>query len=249
MHIMSDKLPVHYCTPRDVAETMGLPIPGGDVSQCEYFSDYSVPTEAQVWRMIESNEDRIDRRIRLSWRENRVKDRLVNIPKYQWDESAWRSAYYLHSGNMVQLHKNILPWDPEKGDKLELRMTSNQWTDITDSVASDFSDKPPVQTWAWFDYPRGRLFVRTGMRTPMTNSIRISYRHGLDEEVPAAISRACCLMTAMGVLDSQYFSIKLGMGGDISGIRDGIRRAYQEEINDIFTSYQVSGSVISMIQR
>lgn len=87
------------------------------------------------------------------------------------------------------------------------------------------------------------------MRTPMANSLRITYRHGLDEEVPAAINRACCLMTAMGVLDSQMFNVKLGMGGDITGIKREIRQAYQEEINDIFTSFQVSGSVVSMIQR
>ena len=239
----------HYCTPQDVAETLGLPVPGGDPSLNMPFSDHSVPTEAQVIKMILSNEDRIDRRIRLSWRENYVKDHLINIPKYQWDENAWRSAYYIHGGNQIQLHKNILPWDPEKGDKLEMRLTSKQWIDITDAVASEITTDEIRSTWAWFDYPKGRLFIRTGMRTPSTNSIRISYRHGLDEPVPYAISRACVLMTAMGVLDNQMFSVKLGMGGDISGIKREIRQAYQEEINDIFTSYQTSGAVVSMIQR
>jgi hypothetical protein len=213
------------------------------------FSDHSVPTETQVIKMILSNEDRIDRRIRTSWRENFVKDRLMNIPRYQWDENAWRSAYYVHGGNFVQLHKNVLPWDPDKGDKLELRLMSKKWIDITDAVASEGVEEDPKSTWAWFDYPKGRLFVRTGLRTPSVNALRISYRHGLDEPVPYAISRACALMTAMGVLDSQMFNVKLGMGGDISGIKREIRQAYQEEINDIFTSYQTSGAVVSMIQR
>lgn len=68
--------------------------------------------------MILAAEDEIDLRTRRTWRENRVKNYITSIGNYQWDENAYRSAYYQRGGYVIQLRKNLLPWDPSKGDRI-----------------------------------------------------------------------------------------------------------------------------------
>lgn len=233
-----------YCTPEDVETCMDLPDPSD--SQGYYrFTDMSHPSYDQVCRFIVSNEDRIDRRTRRSWRVNHVKDYVTDIPQYQWDEVAFRTGYFANGGNVVQLHKDILPWDPSKGDRILLRRPLNAWTEQSDMHRDD----NPLQMDLlgpdnfWFDYPKGRLFLRTRRLQPKYNALCISYRYGYDGPVPEGIRRLCCLLTSIQIMQSQMFSIKLGLGGDISGIKDSLIEGWQTEANELYSSYQRSGSV------
>lgn len=237
-----------YCTPDDVAETMDLPDPNDQLGTFT-FTDTTHPSYRQVCRMICANEDIIDRRIRRSWRENRVKDELVSISTYQWDENSWRTAYYSNGGNFIQLRKNIRPWDPSKGDRLEVRFRNNAWRDATDAVENDQDcdrkDRREMVTY-WFDYPYGKLYIRTRVFQQRYNAIRISYRYGSDEPVPAAINRLACLLTAMQIITMQAFNIKVGLGGDLSNTRDVMIANWQNEADTIYSSFQRSGSVHSL---
>ena len=242
-----------YCTPEDVAETLDLPDPI-DPNGMFQFSNISHPTYSRVQKMILAAEDEIDRRMRRSWRTNRVVNHLVTIPTYQWDESGWRSGYYQNGGYMIQLRKDILPWDPEKGDKMELRNVSLQWRDISEIESEG---KQPVQLNReafWFDYPAGRLFLKTRLLQPRFNALRITYRYGNDldsdgeENVPMAINRLASLIVASNIIAMDTHSIKVGMGGDISGLRDQLLNRWAEEINRIYSSYQRSGSVHSLLR-
>ena len=236
---------IHYCDPEMVAETLDLPDPinPDDVYK---FSNVSHPTYNQVCRMIAKNEDEIDRRLKRSWRAHRVVNQVLDIPRYQHDENSWRSDYYLYNGYTIPLQRDVLPWDPEKGDKLEVRSYSGKWQDVSNL----YSDVGMNSNSFSFDYNGGRLFLRTFWRQPRYNAVRITYRFGGDtEDLPAAIQRLCCLMTAIQILNSQFWVIKVGAGGDIGAVRNSMIRLWQDEINEIYSSYQRPGRVFSMLTR
>lgn len=107
-----------YATPDTVASTLGLSDPSDPMSLLK-FSDESNPTYEFVSDLIMAAEDEIDLRTRRSWRENRVKDYIVSVSGYQADEnSVGRPWYYASGGYEITLRKNLLPWDPTKGDRL-----------------------------------------------------------------------------------------------------------------------------------
>jgi hypothetical protein len=56
-------------------------------------------------------------------------------------------------------------------------------------------------------------------------------------------------MTAIQVLNSQFWVIKVGNGGDIGAVRNSMIRLWQDEINELFSSYQRPGRVFSMLTR
>lgn len=238
-----------YCTPEDVAMTLDLPDPDDNYGYFQ-FTDVSHPSYEQVCRMICSNEDIIDQRLRQSWRVNRVKDYVTTIQQYQWDEAGVRTAYFLNGGYVIPLRRHILEWDPDKGDKLELRSIMSRWYDVSDVLAEGGINThgPGLGDPFWFDYEKGRLFLRLPRLHARYNAMRISYRYGSDQPVPAGISRLCCLLTAMNVINMQSFSIKVGLGGDISGVKDSMLRAWTDEINTIYSSFQRSGTVHGMLR-
>ena len=241
-----------YCTPEDVAETLDLPDPMNPNGTYQ-FSNISHPTYERVQKMILAAEDEIDRRIRRSWRENRVVNHLISIPGYQWDENGWRAEYYHAGGYPIQLRKDILPWDPSKGDKVELRTFSMVWKDISELV-NEGTPAPLHSELFWFDYPAGKMYIKTGIIQPKFNSLRITYRYGCERDqdggdtVPMAINRLASLIVASNIIAMDFHSIKVGMGGDIAGIRDQILNRWADEITRIYSSYQRSGSVHSLLR-
>jgi len=106
-----------YATPDTVAMTLGLSDPK-DPNSAFKFSDASNPTYEFVEDLILSAEDEIDLRTHRSWRENRVVDEITTINSYQWDENAYRGAYFMNGGYEIPLRKNLRAWDPTKGDRL-----------------------------------------------------------------------------------------------------------------------------------
>lgn len=201
--------------------------------------------------MIKSNEDVIDRRLRVSWRENRVRNEVRSINEYWSDADGVRMQYYARGGNYVQLHRDIIEWDPTEGDRLELRVRGNQWMDISkyaDGEGDDPEGSPRGHPMFWVDYRQGRVFIRSWRFQTPYNAVRVSYRWGLvNEDVPASITRLCALMTASQVISMSVFSIKVGQGGDISGVRQDLQRAWQDEMNGIWSSWQRAGSVHSVL--
>lgn len=107
-----------YTSPDSVASTLGLSDPSDPMSLFK-FSDFSNPSYDFVNELILAAEDEIDLRTRRSWRENYVKDYIISISGYQADENSMgRPWYYASGGYEIQLRKNLLPWDPTKGDRI-----------------------------------------------------------------------------------------------------------------------------------
>ena len=240
-----------YTTPELVAETMGLPDPADEYG-FYHFSDTTVPRYDMVKRMIVSTEGEIDRRLNRSWRENRVVDKVCSINTYQWDENAGRVGYGLRGGNYIKVRKDIRPWDPQKGDRLYIRVRDNQWRDVTlKEMDGDIGDSS-VDTEAphaafWVDSTNGRIFLRTSMFQTPYNAAKITYRYGSEEPVPEEIRRLASLMVADKVITMGIFNIKVGTGGDISGIKQELHNMWTEEIGSIMSGWQRCGSVHSLL--
>ena len=185
-----------------------------------------------------------------------------------------RDEYYKAGGNEVVLKRNVLPWDPKPiyvegheddpaymiypGDKLEMRTFGGGWMDISNCE----NDNIAVPNTFTIDYEGGRLLIRTfyGGMTPMYDGIRITYRYGevppegageysVQGQVPDAISTMCALMTAKDILNTQFTLLKVGMGGDIAGIKESMIRNFDAKIAECYTAYRRIGSVHSLITR
>ncbi len=235
-----------YCTPDDVAEALDLPDAYNPQERFQ-FSDMSHPSYEQVLRMIRSNMEVIDRRLKDSWGTHYVKDRIKDINFYEQDEMTWRGMYYQKGGNSVMLTKDLKEWDPSKGDKLEFRnRLSGQWVDVSDMEVDGTLPAGVLSPGFWFDRHAGLLYLRRRVLTPRYSSIRISYRYGRDEPVPADIQRLCCLMTMVQILQTQPFFIKVGQGGDIGNVRDMLIKSWQDEINTIISVRQKTASVVGL---
>ena len=235
-----------YCSVEDVEETLDFPDPSDPLGIFR-FSDVSHPTYARVQKMILSAEDEIDRRTRRSWRINYVKDHVATINTYWHDINGVRMAYFRNGGDYVQLHKDILPWDPEQGDKLEVRTHGNQWIDITERPLK--GDAPGGHTInTWFDYRRGKLYLRTRLYQVKANALRISYRYGSPDPVPAGINRLACLTVASQILAMDMYSVRMGVGGDVAGLKDQTLSRWNEEMGMLYSSFQRTGSVYSVLR-
>lgn len=329
---------VTYCTPEDVADTLDLPDPNDAMGKLK-FTDVSHPTYRHVLWMIKSNEDIIDRRLRKSWRENIVRDKLNSIQTYWHDINGRRSDYYMQGGNYVQLRKDMREWNPfpvqtyviegdhaamqeastpdgkpiyipkvvggegtgeyswvpaydengvrmytssgvpvfvnveelmggtpvedeymramtpvvdetlYEGDKIIIRSSiHNMWRDSS-FVPLGEPYKDGISQEIWFDYPYGKLYIRVpAYNQYKANALKITYRCGSEEPVPAAIKRLCCLLTATQILAMQYYNVKVGIGGDLGNVKNDTINMWQTEMNSIWSSFQRSGSVHSMLR-
>lgn len=250
-----------YCTPDDVADVLGLPDPNDPLGQFR-FSDVSVPSYSYVCKLILGVEDELDRRLGQAWRENRVVDHVTSIKTYEGDRNGWRMEMYRNGGEYIQLHKDALPLDPTKGDRLWFRTLWNAWVDVTDIASSspdaeDYKDLPAsfkLFRW-WMDPEGGRLFLRSNpILTPHVNAVRITYRWGQEKDengenhVPYGINRLASLMVAKKIVVMDVYAVKVGSGGDISGTRQALLREWDAEIGNLMSSYQRSGSVHSLLR-
>lgn len=247
---VEETIETHYCTPDDVARVIRFPDNSENRLGVGRFDETTVPSYEDVCEIILSNEEQIDRYTNRSWRVNRVKDELVSIGKYQFDAiTTGRPDFWARGGNYITLNRDILPWDPQQGDKLEIRYLNNGWVDI-----SQHYDPNPQFTREkfsggnfWIDYEGGTLFLYNHIMQSSINGARISYRYGKEGKVPSDIKRACCLMTADALIQQDPFLIAVGSGGDIAGVKKSLNESYWNEINRILAANRRAGAVISML--
>ena len=236
-----------YCTVEDVEETLDFPSPD-DPMGIFRFSDVSHPSYDRVVKMILAAEDEIDRRTRKTWRVNYVKDHVASIQTYWHDINGVRMGYFQNGGDYVQLHRDVLPWDPEQGDKIEIRTHGNQWIDLSDVSIDGNSPELGPNVNQWIDHEHGKLYLRTRLYQVKANAVRISYRYGSEEPIPPGINRLACLTVASQILSMDMYSIKMGLGGDIAGVKDQVLNRWADEIGRLYSSFQRTGSVHSLLR-
>lgn len=247
-----------YCTPEDVMKAIRM-IDLYDVNMgILQPSDSSLPDYDELCQRITVAEKFIDRYTGQSWKENRIVRQLCDVNTYWHDENAMRSEYWQQGGYFIPLHKDIIEFDPLKGDKLECRTRGNQWIDVSNCFIDGLERNHGIEEGTgpykaqyvaedrfWFDYAGGMLYLRLGFLQPTQNAIRITYRWGAVDEVPPDIKRATALKVGLTLLNEELYLSKIGQGGDIGSSKNDMRKGMQDEINEILYANRSFTSVYS----
>jgi len=222
-----------YCTAEEVYETLGMW--DHKLQRRKGPSDMDVMDVDTINMNILAMEDRIDHETFNTWRAKRVKDKILQLKTYQNDALSFRTTMISEGGNYALLHRNVLPWDPEQGDELWWRTLGGQWANWTDRVQTGYDDTDSYRIW--FDYDKGKMFVNTLYYT-RGSQFRISYRYGNPDGVPWDIRRACCLLAAIQLIQSDWYVTRIGTGGDMGSTLDKRIQNMKDEAHRILALNQ-----------
>lgn len=225
-----------YCTPIDVFEILGML---DDITGEPIIPQYDTyPNYMQLERRIIGFSDEFDARTHDSWRINHVVDHIFDRgSEWKYNNTYLYGSPSSRGGWHTQLMSPILPWNPDKGDKLEMLSfgTNGKYQDISNE-----------EGLFWFDYEAG-IFYYLGADPRIQNLFRITYRWGRDnEQPPYDIQDAVAKMTAIWVMQTDWYRTKIAGGGDLSSKTDTIRM-WREDINQIIYNHLNCGSAISML--
>lgn len=248
-----------YCSPKDVMQALRLVDYGDDFAEGIHEpSDADVVSYDELVFRICCAEEEVDVRTGTSWRENRVVNQVLTVPKYWHDENTLRSDYWYHGGYFLQLEKDVCDWDPWEGDKLEFRTPSGNWVEPPIAFCHPPSGAQP--RWIpeidedgdprfWMDNKAGRMFVRMPWLFNGADKVRITYRYGkVKDSLPAMVARVTALMVAVTYLNDDLFCSKLPNGGDVSGLIQNTSKAYREEIDRVILMLRRVPAVTSLLR-
>ena len=223
-----------YCTPQDVIDLLMVRDPC--TQKVITLSDNSFPTYDWVQKRILVASDGLDASLQDTWGVIQHKDYIMDRGDLWWFTNTFRwNVPYFRGGWQTQLINPILPWDPTKGDKLEMRTSQNQFIDITDEIDKSF----------WFDYEGGQFFwLRPTIND--VNSFRITYRYGRDTTPPYDIQDACMKKVAIEIMQTDWYRARLGGGGDLSSKQETIR-AWKEDIDRTIAKHFNCGTAQSLL--
>ena len=251
-----------YCDPEDVIRAIRMvdyySIDGGLVQP----SDSTLPDYDELCRRIVGAENYIDRMTNRSWKEHRTTTSIQNVSTYWHDINGRRADYWIRGGYYVQLHKNIRPFDPSKGDRIIMRTEGDTWVDVSPQYIGgenglvEYNPEPEGEfrmhkldtARVWFDYIGGKVFLRRGWFTPTKNAIQITYRWGSTEEIPYEIKRATALRVGLTLFNEDLYTTKLGGGGDLGSARGDMKRGMQDEINETIMMHRAFTGVYSTME-
>lgn len=186
---------ITYTSPELVAKQLRMTTSDGSNL---IFTEDTDPPRSIVIEYIRQSETRIDRETRNSWKENYVTNEMHDL--------GFPLAGLPLRDVVVSLHKaNIMEWDPDKGDILEV-LEINSWHPYTNMPLA-------VQggTW-WIDYNIGQLHFNDMWPWFFSgaNKVKVSYRWGqVSDEVPTDIQEAATKMVAIRLLQSEFNKIML----------------------------------------
>ena len=172
---------VTYATVADVADFLRIPI-----------DQTTIPNVAQVEKIINRMEDRIDRRTGHAWRLKTVTNEHHDLPL----------IYNFGRGTQIALqHRRVWPIDACSGDKVEVWSgTSGCYTDLT--ASSNWEEIPEM----------GDIYIRGFLFSVMRyKRVRVTYRYGGENgdtvcniAVPLDIQDATVKLTAIDILNSSF---------------------------------------------
>jgi len=176
---------VTYCTVADVSDFLRVPI-----------TATTTPNKAQVEKIINRQEEVLDRRIGHTFGRNKQISREVHDLPLLYTYG-WGTPLFLK-------HRNCRDMDASEGDKIE----------VWEGAGSTYTDIMGNEQWYDFEPVYGKLFLRGYIFTIIRkHRIRVTYRYG-DATVPLDIGDACIKLTAIDLLNSSFRMDILPTGGD-----------------------------------
>jgi hypothetical protein len=192
-----------YCTPEDVAMFGQFLNSEGD--RAVWGEDPPTPTEAEVEAFINTAEEDIEDRCRISFgtRATQWIDELHNCyPDYL------ETAIHLKYGNVVTL-------DDNENDSLKI-WYNNTWTELLGGSYTEARDGH-----YYVDYKLGKIYFYRIRPLRGANVVRVTYRTNFSSTVPERIREATALIAAKKIIGSPAFTIYFpeGEGRDTVGAR------------------------------
>jgi hypothetical protein len=199
-------------------------------------NDQSFPTREWLQERILEASDYLDSATQDTWGVIQHKDYIMDRGDLWWLTNTYRfNVPWQRGGWQTQLINPILPWDPSKGDKLEIRVDKNNWVDITDQIEKSF----------WFDYEGGSFFWMQATISDY-NKFRITYRYGRDCAPPNDLKSACIKYVGIEIMQTDWYRSKLAGGGELSS-KSETKKEWKEYIDRTIVKYFNCGTAQSLL--
>ncbi len=193
---------VTYCTVDDIADFLRIPI-----------TATTTPNKTQVEKLINRNEEKLDRRIGHTFgREKTVTREIHDLPllyTFGWGTPIWLQ------------HRNIKDLSSSSGDKIE----------IWQGASSAYDDIIADQEFYEFDPVYGRLYLRGFLFSIMRkNRVRVTYRYG-DATVPEDIKDSCIKLAAIDLINTSLRMDQIPFGGTQINVENSMKM-WLEDVED-----------------
>ena len=193
---------VTYCTVDDIADFLRIPI-----------TATTTPNKTQVEKLINRNEEKLDRRIGHTFgREKTVTREIHDLPllyTFGWGTPIWLQ------------HRNIKDLSSSSGDKIE----------IWQGASSAYDDIIADQEFYEFDPVYGRLYLRGFLFSIMRkNRVRVTYRYG-DATVPEDIKDSCIKLAAIDLINTSLRMDQIPFGGTQINLENSMKM-WLEDVED-----------------
>ena len=203
-----------YCTAGDIADWLRIDI-----------NENKDPPISVVNEFILVNQEIIDRRTAHSWQsEKQKRNEVHDIPDSLWDYGQGIPIFTQH--RMLKA-----PFDPVKGDKFE----------IWDGIKYIEQDVTQNDNFIHFEKTSGTFYIRGFFFTILRKKrFRITYRYGGDQEntpVPSDIKRACVLLTAINLLETDFQMSQIKYGGEGTISKRETVQMWKEDVNQIIEDH------------
>lgn len=187
--------------------------------QTTEFTLSTTPTLAQVEKIINRKEDRIDQKLMHAWREVSSKEMFLS-PTF----IDFRNGLRYDLPNYT-----LKDFSDGSGDILEVWNGTEYIDYLADKVEGRNND-------FWVDYTLGVLFIRTNTRPSTKKGIRVKFRYG-EEDVTGEIEDLTTMLSCVDVLNQYEQNIRWSDdgGSNSNPNRDRIK-VWKEEIKDLYNS-------------
>ena len=201
---------VTYCQSTEVSELL----------QIETFSSSTSPTFSQVEKIITRKEDRINQKLRHSWKEATTSDLFLDVTFLDPNNGA---RFDLPNYTIRDITK-LNVWDGSA--------YVNFLTTRTEGRNSDY----------WIDKKLGVLYVKSDVRRVTNKPIELSYTYG-ETVVSGDVEDLCIYLTAVDILSMYSKAISFPDDGNSQTSSQDQRIIHMKgEINKIYNSLSYIGT-------
>lgn len=205
-----------YCTVGDVGDFLRMDFDGN-----------SKPSKKGVEKIIRRKTEYIDYVTKHSWLPEGRQYTEINNLNYNYT--------YTRGMPIFLKHRNILDYDPTKGDKIEA-WSGTAWLE----TANNFN----------FVNERGTLYLKGFLYSiARMERIRVTYRYGGENEtftdaegnkttIPPDIEDACVLLTAVDILSTDFTYSTIPYGGEGQIDKSAIMRMWTTQAMDIIDKHK-----------
>ncbi len=178
------------------------------------FDGNTEPTDGFVRTLINWAEDEIDRTTHHAWRATPIEE-----PEYKDFMATFTAREWLDGIEIPLDHRYIRTvvtpdgsdnLETAEGDKIEV-WDGASWKDWL----TVFSGQSGHSGKYWILPRPGMLKIRQFYRVYRIDAIRITYRYG-SPTIPGDITRACTMMVAADIAESEGYEATIPGGGDLS---------------------------------